>query len=100
MKKKSNHSHTFTFLVEYDGGTYISQWQATTAKSAVEKWARSFDFSVIPRMKNSRLGGFRRRIIVESPTRITGTKGVWCTTEIFANKGMLINIVRTAIARS
>lgn len=99
MKKQSKHSSIYTLLVDYDGGTYISQWSATTPKRALMEWACSFDFSVIPRVRNSWLDGFRERLPMENPTRISGTTGVWCAGELLGNKLILINIVRTSVTR-
>jgi hypothetical protein len=100
MKKQSKHGSIYTLLIDYDGGTYISRWSATSPKRAIIKWSRLFDFSVIPHVRNSWLDEFREEIKRESPTRITGTVGVWCGGAILGNKYVLINIVRTAATRS
>jgi hypothetical protein len=97
--KKADSDSTFTFIIEYDGGTYISQWIAASPKKALSKWMRLFDFSVIPRVRASWLDAFRKDMISEHPTRISGTKGVWCAGGILGNKLMIINVVRTSITK-
>jgi hypothetical protein len=100
MKKRPTRNSIFTLIVDYDGGTYISQWSATSPKRALVKWARSFDFSVIPRVKNSWLEDLRTHIARERPVRISGTKAVWCESGALGNKLMIINIVRTATSHA
>ena len=99
MKTGSKDPQTFTIIADYDGGTYISQWEASNPQAALIKWSQSFDFSVMPGVSNSRLTKFREWIAQESATPITGTKGVWCASASYAKKHMLINVVRTAVTK-
>ena len=38
----------YTFIAEYDGGTYVSQVTALDSKSAVFAWAEDLDVNAIP----------------------------------------------------
>lgn len=86
---------TFTLIADYAGGTYISQRRASTPARAVASWARSFDFSVIPRIPMAALPKFRADIASEAPVPIDGTRGVWCSSALLGRRGFLLHIVRT-----
>ena len=86
---------TFTLIADFAGGTYISQRRASTAERAVASWARSFDFSVIPRVPIAALPKFRAEITSETPVPIDGIRGVWCSSALLGRRGFLLHIVRT-----
>ncbi len=86
---------TFTLIADFAGGTYISQRRASTPARAVASWARSFDFSIIPRVPIAALPEFRTDITSDTPVPIAGIRGVWCATALLGRRGFLLHIVRT-----
>ena len=50
---------TYTFFLEYQGGTYISQVHARNHKEAPRLWVEQLDVSAIPNNKK----GFREALI-------------------------------------
>jgi len=85
----------YTFIMEYAGGTYISQVNAPSQKSACVKWAQKIKVSEIqglgPRGKVSLI----QQMKDESPVALTGTVNAWCTGAFIRGKYALINLVQT-----
>lgn len=87
----------YTFVMDYLGGTYVSQFEAENIDSAIHKWAHSLDTDNI-----DGLGPVGKKRLInevaltdETPTHLNGLKNVWCICGR-TSKGMaLINIVLT-----
>ncbi|RVT93370.1 hypothetical protein [Sphingomonas crocodyli] len=86
--------HLFTFICEFEGGTYASQVQALNAHHALMEWGKS--------LRHSRPMGDRAEIIAdaafdedEPPTPLDGLDNVWCWTTEIDGRLLLANIVRT-----
>ena len=91
----------FTFIMDYKGGTYISQGKGTSVKDAIDRWAQSY---VLPKemgLKNRKKAQEDLRYIAEKedlpPTPILGTRNVWCDSVIILDDGAIINIVKTSM---
>jgi len=89
---------TFTFIMEYRGGTYISQVSAASIDLAIVQWARNLNTSEIAHF------GFRlKKRLLEalgnendehySAVELKGLKNVWCVGMPLS--GMLVNAVKT-----
>jgi hypothetical protein len=89
-------SATFTLIADFAGGIYISQRRAITPAQAVASWARSFDFSVIPRVRIAAIPEFRRDITGDTPVPIDGLSGIWCSCAHLGRRILLLHVVRTA----
>ena len=92
----------YTILMEYRGGTYVSQAKAASASGALRTWAHNLDPSPVPGL------GMRGKAdlieVIESdladgikPARLEGLHGSWCQTVRFSGGFALINIVATAV---
>lgn len=67
----------FPVVLEFDGGTYISQFRAVSVRAAVEKHA----FQLIGNKGMSTLANRRRladRLSVDQSVAIEGIRNVWC----------------------
>jgi hypothetical protein len=85
----------FTVVLEFDGGTYVSQFHATSAKNAAVKHAAR----LIGNKGMSTLANRRRladRLSVDQPVAIEGVRSVWCCSASVGKKFALVNIVATA----
>jgi hypothetical protein len=88
----------FTFVLDYKGGTYISQVSARTLKQATVKWAEGLEveemyglgaaskIKLIREMKGDE----------DKPALLNGLKNVWCQTSLIRGRGALINIIKTS----
>jgi hypothetical protein len=84
----------FTVLLEFDGGTYISQFHATSPHNAALKHAAH----VIANKEMSSLVTRRRladRLSLERPVAIEGVRNVWCCSASIGRKFALVNIIAT-----
>jgi hypothetical protein len=85
----------YTFIMEFEGGTYISQVKASSPKSACVKWAESLDASGIYRLSEA-----GKSILVEemknvAPTAIKGVLNTWFSSALILGKSANINLVQT-----
>lgn len=85
----------FTVLLEFDGGTYISQFRAPSVGAAIRKHATELS-------ANKAVGGLQTRrslahhLRSEAPIAIAGVRNVWCNCATVGGKFALVNIVATA----
>jgi hypothetical protein len=85
----------FTVVLEFDGGTYISQFRATSAHNAAIKHA----VHLMGNKEMSTLANRRRladRLSAEQLFAIEGVRNVWCCSASVGKKFALLNIVATA----
>lgn|SRR5579884_1280468 len=84
----------FTVIVEFDGGTYISQFRARSAQCAAANYAAHLvgikGMSTLANRK--RLASCLSR---ERPVTIQGVRNVWCCSASIGKKLALVNIVAT-----
>jgi hypothetical protein len=87
----------FTVLLEFAGGTYVSQAKGASPQDAIVSWAEGLRPSQIAGL------GARRQIKLATtlrdaqPTRIVGAQNVWCTTALVDGRLALIHCVKTAL---
>jgi hypothetical protein len=85
----------FTIVLDYRGGTYVSQCSAKSPADAFRQWVTSDALDEV-----EQLGPGRRREIAERvrdelrpPVPLTGLVNVWCTG--LPIPGGLVNIIKT-----
>jgi len=85
----------FTFILEFDGGTYFSQFRAASVRGAVSQHA-----SHVVRNRAVAVASVRRRLAdglsPEKPGALDGARNVWCCSTSVGKKFALLNIVATA----
>jgi hypothetical protein len=88
----------FTFVLEFDGGTHISQFRATSVVRAVEEYGAQLlrDKAVAKLPVRRRL---REALSAENPVAIKGVRNVWCCSASIGEKLALLNVVATAVNR-
>ena len=86
----------FALLLEFNGGTYISQVRSSSARGAVRKYATELT-------RNEELGASNLRkhlagsLGAEVPVAIEDTVNVWCCSASVSNKGLaLLNVIQTS----
>jgi len=91
-------NHRYTFIMDYLGGTYISQVEASNNREAMNKWLRELkieDIDMFTRedQKNLIMNDFED----EEPVLITGMKNVW-NTNVRTQKGCgSVHFIKTAL---
>jgi hypothetical protein len=88
----------YTFVLDYKGGTYISQTVGESPADAATDWIKNrLDLQVIG-VKDDTVEDILRDIefLEEHPLPITGLKNVWCLSFLADDELALVNIVKTA----
>jgi hypothetical protein len=89
----------YTVILEYDGGTYISQVRASDETEAVKAWAKVFwEENYIPKTSRYLANAVYKEIQNDwiKPIALSGVVAVWCLTASFRRKIALLNIVKTS----
>ena len=83
----------YTIIVDYRDGTYISQFEADTPKSAVQHWSRSkpSDRKDVPSGPRSYIHS--ELLNGNDLVPLSGLKNVWCLTATYRDQLLLINVV-------
>ena len=91
----------FTVVLEYDGGTYVSQVNARLAQHALAKWADALDPDDVKGLEVTGKSALVDELnadakIGQDLTQVKGVKNVWSATALVRGKFALMNVVRTA----
>lgn len=86
----------FTFVLDYAGGTYVSQVNAASWKHAPRAWAEKLQAGEIQGIGSDSLLRLRARVKEEAPVELTGLRHVWCFSILVRGKLALVNYVQTA----
>jgi len=88
----------FTFVLEFDGGTHISQFRAASVVRAVHEYGGQ-----LLRDKAAAKMPTRRRLSeafsAENPVAIKGARNVWCCSASIGKKLAILNVVATSVPR-
>jgi hypothetical protein len=78
----------YTVIVDYLGGTYVSQFRCSSAFEAAQRWTRS---AYVLREFGA------HAFVLSAPVSLKRTKSVWCIsgTSIATGKLILMNVVKT-----
>jgi hypothetical protein len=86
----------FTIVMEFDGGTFISQSHGHTPEDALQKWCEDLDSNTIqnfgPKSKDilvNELLDCNHNLVL-----LDGMINVWCTSHVIRGKLMLINVIK------
>ena len=86
----------FTFLLEYEGGTYVSQVSAASPNLAPKAWAEGLDWAGVwksePLSKDELVDAMQSSV----PTPINGVKHTWCCAALLNGHTALIHFIQTA----
>ncbi len=85
----------YTFMLEYAGGTYISQLKAASPKSACVKWAQKLDGAQVKGVRVKDKESLIEQMKEEIPFALDGMSNAWCNSALIRGKLALINLVQT-----
>jgi hypothetical protein len=84
----------YTIILEYKGGTYISQVHSESPAAAVKKWS-----TTITEHSLAEWGLDRTDLVLlsdDNPIPLKNCMSVWCLTGSARNHLMLLNVIATA----
>ena len=90
-----NKNNVYTFLLEYKGGTYLSQIKAESPQNALTKWSESLSVTEIKGLGEKTKEQLIKDTKLEEPCLIEGMSNVWCATFVLANNLALLHYVQT-----
>lgn len=93
--QKEREDNKYTFIAEYQGGTYISQCVTSSVYDAIEIWCTSLNVDFLPSKKIDKLLSIYRNE-VHSPVSVQGVHNVWCCSYTLNRSLILLNIIKTS----
>ena len=86
----------YTFILDYRGGTYISQVRAPNYKMAPRVWAEKLDITAIAKLEKGFGDKLAASISEEKPTPLDGMAKTWCLSLIHVKERALVHFIQTA----
>jgi hypothetical protein len=94
MKGGENHVSLFTFVADFKGGTYISQYRANDVSGALHLWADNLDREYFPyRLRNS----IQKKLKTQDGAiaALEAVDSVWRISCVIHRSLLILNIVET-----
>jgi hypothetical protein len=88
-------SKLYTCILDFKGGTYITQVNVPAIDQALSAWVETVDTTKIEGLTTSMKKQLMSEIAVEKPSMIEGVKNVWCTTFLLEENLALVNLIET-----
>lgn len=86
----------FTLVLDYHGGTYLSQFDADTPTEAVGAWCRELhDNQLLGEPSSVVAEGIMADAVENSLVGIEGLCGAWCAATATAGGLALLNVIQT-----
>jgi hypothetical protein len=86
----------YTFVMEYRGGTYVSQIYAEDRVKAKDEWISHLDYKQIRWLGLKSKTKLESEIKNENPVALDGLKNVWCLVAWLYGYMVLINFIETS----
>lgn len=88
----------YTLVCEFNGGTYVSQFQAIDELHAVTVWASEFSKQQPALDQSCDVADAIGAKISDgdTPVRLEGLTNAWCATAVVGDELALLNIVKTS----
>ncbi|HLM61438.1 MAG TPA: hypothetical protein VK308_11600 [Pyrinomonadaceae bacterium] len=86
----------YTFIMEYAGGTYVSQVNAENQKAACVLWAQNLKVDEIYKFGEITKSQLVEQMKAEEPTALRGVINTWFISANLRGGSAYINLVRTA----
>jgi len=85
----------YTFLLEYRGGTYVSQVRARSLSLAIEAWTAEFMRIKVPGLGLRSKSDLAEKILRDAPTTVDGLINTWCSSALVRGHLALIHFTQT-----
>jgi hypothetical protein len=86
----------FTFILEFRGGTHISQYRGRTAREALRSWSRREAIALQGQWRRTVVDRLFEELLEQRPAPVGHLSGVWCVDASVDHSLALLNIVRTS----
>ena len=87
----------YTFILEYRGGTYLSQVRAPNYKMAPRVWVEKLNLTGIAKPEKDLMDKLVASVNWDKqPTPIDGVAKTWCCSLIYVKQRSLVHFIQTA----
>lgn len=83
----------YTFVLEYAGGTYVSQYRGETLIAAMQSWSSAEQAKLAGQWSGEIVELLFERLGNNEPVRLDGLQHVWCVSASVSSDLALLNIV-------
>ena len=87
--------HLYTILLDYAGGSYVSQVEALDERAALDAWLSKLGPDHIVGAASAEIAA-RFEADIDGAVALDGLTGAWCATSVGSQGLAVVNIVRTA----
>jgi hypothetical protein len=84
----------YTIVLDWNGGTFLSQVHANSVDLAIRLWVGKFDPKVIG-VESLDLGKILEALSDEVPTPVQGLDNVWCLCFFLLSKMAIVHVIAT-----
>jgi hypothetical protein len=85
----------YTFILEYKGGTYLSQVSSGSPVTAFGKGAKGLQAVEVTGLGNKGKASLIEQMKTNEITPITGLINVWCKTAVISGRLAIVNVIQT-----
>ena len=86
----------YTFIMDYAGGTYVSQVVAESPEAACVLWAQNLKVDEVQNFGDKSKNQLVEQMKAEEPTALRGVTNTWFVSANLRGGSAYINLVRTA----
>ena len=88
--------NTYTVVLEFENGTYVSQVDAKSESDALLAWCEKIRLERILGSKSSRFARAMEHGVASGLVPVSGVRGTWCFSTLFANRLVLGHMIQTS----
>ncbi|PCI72826.1 MAG: hypothetical protein COB38_03005 [Gammaproteobacteria bacterium] len=92
----NNSKKLFTFITDWNGCTFISQFQQRTIVQAIDSWATSLDLEALGSSESERKT-FKEKVKEQIAVEIQDHTNIWCISPFLEDELAITHIVLTVI---
>ena len=85
----------YTFILDFEGGTYLSQVEASTFKSAPAVWASNLAPGEVRGMREASIRELGAAMAENTPIQLNGLVHAWCVSALVRGRLALVHFVQT-----
>ena len=86
----------YTFVMDFEGGTYVSQVRARSERSAPRRWAEALDVGAVAGMGPASKRELVRKMREYPPVPLSGLRKAWCVGGLVRGRLALVHFFETA----
>lgn len=88
-------TRTFTFVLEFRGGTYVSQYRGRYPREALKRWSAGERRRLVGGWQSGFSPNVFDEIAAQELTPLTGLSKVWSATVTIGEDFALLNVITT-----